>query len=261
MTDRLAGVRAKIARADEHIHDLEGRLKTFFGKHPYKVAVQRDPKTRKPIYYLAGVEDVPPDIALVVGDVIQNLRSALDHLAYQLVLVGTGKPGPFFHVYFPIFDSAPEYKAGKTRQIKGMRQEAIDAVDAIKPYKGGNDTLWQLHSLNRIDKHRLILTAGSTFESVDIGAELMQGMGEAAKKLFSTMNLALRPADNLFPLKAGHRLYVGGPDHEIDKNKQFTFEVALNEPGIIEGESVLKVVKEMFDAVDNLIPKFQPLLK
>lgn len=176
------------------------------------------------------------------------------------MLVGTGKPGPFFHVYFPIFDSAPEYKAGKTRQIKGMRQEAIDAIDGIKPYKGGNDTLWQLHSLNRIDKHRLILTAGSAFESVDIGAELTRGMGESARELFATLDLAIRPADNLFPLKAGHRLYVGGPDHEIDKNKRFTFEVALNEAGIVEGEPVLKVAKDMLDVVENLVPTFEPLL-
>src|SRR3990172_3595613 len=145
----------------------------------------------RPVYHIAGGEDGPPDIARIGGDVIQNLRSALDHLAYQLVLVGTGKPGPFFHVYFPIFDSAPEYKAGKTRQIKGMRQEAIDAIDGIKPYKGGNDTLWQLHSLNRIDKHRLILTAGSAFESVDIGAELTRGMGESARELFATLDLAI----------------------------------------------------------------------
>jgi len=70
MTDRLAGVQAKIARADQHVHDLEDRVKAFFSKHPYKVAAKRDPKTRRPVYYLAGVEDVPPDIALIVGDVI-----------------------------------------------------------------------------------------------------------------------------------------------------------------------------------------------
>ncbi len=263
MTDRLAGVNAKIARANKHIDDLDGRRQSFFVEDPYKVGAKRDKKTRRPIYYITSVQDVPPDIAAVAGDVIQNLRSALDHLAYQLVLVGTGLPGPFDHVYFPISDSASKYEAGKARQIKGMRQDAIDAIDAIKPYKGGNDILWRLHSLNKIDKHRLLLTAGSTLESVDIAGDmtrlLEKAMGKPLDMAFP--ELALRPANRLFPLKAGDHLFIGAPDDEIDKNKKFTFEVSLNEPGIIEGEPVLKVVKDMLDLIENLTPNFRPLLK
>ena len=263
MIDRLTGVNAKIARANEHIHDLDGRIKAFIGETPYKVGARRDRKTRRPIYYLISVQDVPPDIAVVAGDVIQNLCSALDHLAYQLVLVGTGQPGPFFHVYFPFFDSASQYKTGKTGKIKGMRQDAIDAIDAIKSYKGGNDTLWRLYSLNKIDKHRLLIAAGSTFESVDIAGDMTRPLEKALGKPLgvSIPSLSIRPANNLFPLNAGDQLFIGAPDDEVDQNKQFTFEVALNEPGIVESEPVLKVLKDMFDLVESLIPGFRPLLK
>jgi len=40
--------------------------------------------------------------------------------------------------------------------------------------KGGNDVLWQLHELNNVDKHRLILTVGSAVRSTDLGDYFVQ---------------------------------------------------------------------------------------
>jgi hypothetical protein len=150
VSDRLGGVRAKIDRAKQQMNELDTILGAFARANPYKVGTKRDLQTRRLIYYLVSVRDVPPEISVVAGKVLQSSRSALDHLAYQLVLVGTGQSGPFYHVYFPIFDSASKYKAGKFGQVKGMRQDAIDAIGGLNPYKGGNDTLWRLHKL----KHR-----------------------------------------------------------------------------------------------------------
>jgi hypothetical protein len=259
MKDRLGGVEEKIKRAKKHIQDLDVAVKAFFATKPYVVEAKRDSKTRRPIYYLSSVRDVPPEIAVIAGDTVQSLRSALDHLAYQLVLVGTGQPGPFFYVYFPIFDSAEKYEAGKLGQVKGMRKDAIDAIDAIKPYNGGNDTLWRLHRLNQIDKHRLLIAAGSTFESVDIGGDMIKLLEKAAGEPlgdFSEFSLHIRPADKMFPLKAGDELFIGAPDDEVDKNKQFTFQVSLNESGIVENEPILRALQDMIDLVDGLIPAF-----
>ncbi len=168
VSDRLAGARAKVERAKQHINELDTILGAFFRTNPYRVGTKRDPQTRRLIYYLVSVRDVPPEISVVAGEVLQSMRSALDHLAYQLVLVGTGQSDPFYHVYFPIFDSSSEYEAKKLKQIRGMRQDAIDAIDELKPYRGGNDTLWRLHKLNLVDKHRLLVTVGSQMRSADI---------------------------------------------------------------------------------------------
>jgi hypothetical protein len=176
MSDRLEGVKAKVDRAKLRFDELNAALDAFFRTNPYEVGTRRDPQTRRLIYYLVSVRAVRPEISVIAGEVLQSLRSALDHLAYQLVLVGTGQSGPFNYVYFPIFDSAAKYKAGKLGQIKGMRQDAIDAIDAIKPYKGGNDTLWRLHKLNIVDKHRLLVTVGSQMRSLDLGALMSSDM-------------------------------------------------------------------------------------
>ncbi len=53
------------------------------------------------------------------------------------------------------------WEAGKRRRIQGARREAIEAIDALKPYKGGNDPLWLLRRLDNTDKHSFILPIGA----------------------------------------------------------------------------------------------------
>jgi hypothetical protein len=115
------------------------------------------------------------DEARSLGDAFQTLRTALDHLAYQLFLVGTaGSTGVGKQVYFPIASGATEYKRESAHRVKGLRQ---DAIDAIEPYKGGKgNDFWVLHSLNNTDKHRFRVAAGSNLRSVDPLPVMMEHM-------------------------------------------------------------------------------------
>jgi hypothetical protein len=143
---------------------------------------------RRLVYYVVRVRDVPPAISLAAGDIIHNLRGALDHLAFQLYLIGPGGQagGAGSRIYFPIADDAAKYKAESPRKIKGLARAAIKAIDAIEPYKGGqtdkSDALWRLEKMNNIDKHRLLIAVGSQFRSVDIGGVLQRGLQEAIAK-------------------------------------------------------------------------------
>ena len=199
---------------------------------------------------------------VIAGEVLHSLRGALDHLAYQLVLVGTGKPGPFSHVYFPIFNSAEDYEARKLGQIEGMRKEAIDAIDAIEPYKGGNDVLWRLHRLNIVDKHRLLVTVGSRVRSVDLGALMSSQMkfpdGTPVPKISAYFRAS--SDDPMVPLKAGDEVFIDGPDAEPNQHFEVRFEVALSEPRILAGEPIIETLHQMVDLVDHLIPTFKSLL-
>jgi hypothetical protein len=273
---RLALIRLKIERAKEHLRDLHLCLKTFLDSNPYEVDTQRDPQTRQLIYYLVRVRDVPPRASLFAGDTIQNLRSALDHLAYQLYLLGPGghTGGVGSRIYFPIADDSAKYKIEAPRKIKGMRPDAIKAIDAIEPYKGGHtdksDTLWRLEKMNNIDKHRLLIAVGSQLRSFDIGGviqrEIQKARAEAppeiAAKLGAVPNIELFviPKDRKWPLKAGDQLFIDAPDAKVDENRQFRFEVAFGESKIIEGESIVETLQHMADLVDDIISGFRPLL-
>jgi hypothetical protein len=268
--DRLKQITLKVERAKKHISDLDGEIKAFLKTNPYKVAVKRNPDTRRLIYYLASVEPTPDCLPLLAGDAIQNLMSALDHLAYQIVCSDTGDhpPNPNW-IYFPIADNAEKYEAKKRGKIEGARPETFEAIDALKPYKGGNDQLWILYRLNNIEKHRLLITVGSMFQSVNIGAHMSKMMADhiAADpdnpfhgKEFPAINIFLRPADVLFPLEEGDELFIDGPDAEPNEKLQFRFSVALYEPEIIKAQSLLETVHELAALVEGIVTALTPRL-
>jgi len=271
--DRLARVRAKVERAKQHIVDLNLRLKAFLDSKPYVVGTQRNPETRQLIYFLTGVRNLPPSIGLVVGDVIQNLRSALDHLAFQLYMLGPGGQagGVGSRTYFPIADDVAKYKIEAPRKVKGLRPDAIKAIDAIEPYKGGStdksDTLWRLEKMNNIDKHRILIAIGSQFRSVDVGGlahrmfqEAMAASPPEMRFTIPKFSVFVKPADRLWPLKAGDQLFIDAPDAKVDENRQFRFDVAFGEAQIAAGEPIIETLQQMADLVDSLIVSFRPFL-
>lgn len=264
--DRLVTINAKIGRAEKHLKDLEAEVQSFFKSQPYQVDVRRDSRSQKLVYYLASVRNMPPDIPVITGDVLHSLKNALDHLAYQLAHIGTNGKGPFKHIYFPIADDDKKYKNQRMGQLRGLRPDAIKAIDAIKPYKGSNDLLWQLHKLNIIDKHRQLVTVGSAYGSVNIGPGLSRKMkktweesGFEGAEMIPSLDLFLRPADNLFPLKTGDELYISEPDAEVDPQMQFKFVIVFGE-SIAEGEPLLQLLHQMIKMVNDIVLSLKPLL-
>jgi hypothetical protein len=265
--DRLALIRVKVERAKEHVRDLEIEVRSFLVANPYVVEFKRDAQTGEAIHYVISVRETPITMTAIIGDVLHNLRSALDHLAYQLVIVSGATPSK--QTYFPISDDATKYKVEAPGKITGMSKTAVKAIDAIKPYKGGDDMLWRLHRLNIIDKHRALITVGSALRSLNIGAYGFRRMQrELSSEPYWTEIVDMPPldafykvADRLFPLKEGDVLFIDkDPDPEVDEQMHFRFDVAFGESGIAEGEPLLETLSGMADRVDDVILSFKPLV-
>lgn len=240
----------------------------FLKTNPYKVGTKRDSQTRKLVYYLTSVELVPSSVALIAGDAIQNMMSALDHLAYQIVCAATNDnpPNPNW-IYFPIQDDATKYKAKKLGKIQGARPSAVKAIDTLKPYKGGNDLLWALYRLNSVEKHRLLFTVGSMYQSLNIGAlmtadiqRLFDQPDSPFGEVVPALDLFLRPADVLFPLKVGDELFADLPDAEVNEKVQFRFNVALREPQIVEAQSLTELLVQLTGLVEGIVSALTPEL-
>jgi hypothetical protein len=149
-----------------------------------------------------------------------------------------------------------------------MRKDAIDAIDAIKPYKGGNDTLWLLNKLNNIDKHRLLIAVGYSnyFRSITPSERA------AIKKTFAGSHgrdvpfpypdgtdLFVPFKAPIFPLKTGDELLTI-PGSEVEEELKCNFIVAFGEPGVGEGKPLLETLQQMVNLVDNIVLTFRPLL-
>jgi len=196
-----------------------------------------------------------------LATVLQNLRSALDHLAYQLVLVGTGKDASEADIYFPIASDAARFaKLVQSGQVHGARQEAVTAIEAVQPYRVGNDILTRLHRLNRIDKHRALLFVGTGYKAVNIMPVLRRTATAGAEAPFES--LWIRPADELFPMQAGAVLFVDEPYAEPDPTIQFRFDVELSEPAVISGHlPLLQTVLGISAEVERVVRGFLALLQ
>lgn len=265
--ERLELIAVKVERAQEHLASLSAEVRAYLESKPYAVSIRRDPQSRRLIYFVASVRPAPKRLSALLGDTIHNLRSALDHLAFQLVWVATGK-SPSNHVYFPIADDRSKYIEQRRKQLKGATPAAIAAVDGLSPYKGGNDELWLLHKLNNVDKHRVLITAGSAFQSLNIGAHLSREMQKhlstspMADKFANmpALDLFLRPADRMFPLKAGDELFIDGPDAEPNEKLEFRFEVSFGEEGVAFGVPIVETLASLVKLVEGIPPQFEPHL-
>ncbi len=81
----LDSLRAKLARASAGIQELDMAISAFHATNPYKVAFSDDHRTNHRTFYANFTEDVPFEVGAIAGNILHDLRSFLDHLAYHRV--------------------------------------------------------------------------------------------------------------------------------------------------------------------------------
>jgi hypothetical protein len=178
---RLAGVVLKLTRAEEHLATLNQSIEEFLKSDFYSTRGELDRQRR----ILLRVDEIhtetPAAWGVLIGEIIYNLRSALDHLAYELA-VANHLPARLPEKIaatsaFPIFRNGRKYRK-RTRKgdpandsglykIRGCHRTAQAAIRRMQPYHRRKNpdawTLWQLEQLSNIDKHRTLhLTAAQT---------------------------------------------------------------------------------------------------
>lgn len=174
MADPLAGVRAKLDRAETHLKALQDEAAVFLDSDAYGVREHFHPDGR---HYSLSIEvrrEPPLILSVILGDFIHNLRSALDHLAWQLVLANDGTPTKA--TQFPIFTSPPvsgDALRKWTGNVEGMTAPVIDEIRGIQPHTAGNQahlhSLAILASLSNEDKHRLPVACVAAIAKHDPG--------------------------------------------------------------------------------------------
>jgi hypothetical protein len=254
---------AKYDWAKKHFDNFEASLEVFKKTSPCGVRREQDPQSGEIVFYALSVPSIPPELLLIAGDAIHNLRSTLDHLAWKLVEANGSTPTEATSL--PIFDTPEKYKTGVARKVKGMGQRAIEKIDRLNPYKGGNNELWTLHKLDIVDKHRLILTMAT--------ARFAESATPSERERLADEWVALRvspvPTDfvrGMVPKIAAPRIVKAGdeikriPASEADEDVKFFFDVTLREPGITERMNFYFLFELMRSEVFRILQDFGPLL-
>jgi hypothetical protein len=119
----LAGAFAKLERASEHL-DLFGKEAEHARQHAKDDLVLEtfyDPTYPRFLVKVTHEPLVPLRLSTIAGDVIQNLRSALDHLAYQLPILATGTA--WEGTQWPIVGTFEAIE--NTKRFRGLRDRLL----------------------------------------------------------------------------------------------------------------------------------------
>lgn len=112
----MDGCYAKLARAEHHLRSIEESISTFRAAHPFKVTVERNVSDKTFIFRAYDVEPCDPEWGTLIGDFAHNARSALDHLVFQLSILGLGRdltPVEAKKPQFPVYETLTAYRGAE----------------------------------------------------------------------------------------------------------------------------------------------------
>ena len=182
---KLHGVRLKLNRAREHADDLRTEIDAWFARHPYEVYGNYEPgPPEQYVFRVRFMEPVPPTWAITLGDFAHNARSALDHLAYVVVMENNG--GMDEWTQFPIVLAPCDWPKESIRGIGNASERHRGIIESFQPYhhpdlwgwKHGmaaiQDPLALLNRLSNTDKHRVLHATPAAIRSIGWDFDLVR---------------------------------------------------------------------------------------
>src|SRR5579884_1846280 len=168
MKRSLAGAVSRIERADRHIDELKLLIESYRKAQEQKIISDHEAVNRllaiPPGQKFSErrrskrLTDFPLEAAVIVGEVIYNLRAALDYLVYEIAWQDSGieQCGTQFLIEsVPSDPKEPKrgFKARSKTCLPGFHQRHVDAMESLQPYKGCTWTE-TLRRISNPDKHR-----------------------------------------------------------------------------------------------------------
>jgi hypothetical protein len=253
----LFGCQLKLDRAYEQVEALNGLIGGFLRRKPYEPVGKFDREAGE-YFVLIRVRDDPPiQWSVLIGEVVHNLRSALDHLAWQLVKANGDTPNR--DTGFPIFTQDPFADGTDERTLrrwermtKGMHADDIAGIKGFQPYKRGNkvNSLFILNSLSNWDKHREMHFAQNILRYSKIDFENVRDC---------ELRPAGKPHHGTFvdsTIVQHYRVIRTGEDPHVEMQTECAFDVAFAEPGPVAGFSVEETLIGLSNVVHDVVHGF-----
>ena len=266
----LFGCQLKLWRAQHHADALQDALDGFLRRNPYEIIVQRYPQLAEYILQAKVREEPPADWSPIIGDIVNNWRSALDHLAWQLVRLN-GNTGDN-RTAFPIFDEDPftplkpsdppavkkkRKSAHDTfkRNVRGMHINDVAFIKKLQPYsREHNPDTHPLSALSRLsnwDKHREYQLTGQTFQGTAFNVREWRDC--------KWWTLYERPVGAFEDgtIVARYAFTRTGPKPKMDVEVKVFFNIAFGEGSPLDGLGIKETLIDIGQHVYNIIIRFK----
>jgi hypothetical protein len=229
----------KIKRATRHTEELREDIRSFMRRKPFVLRIE-DGGSGQHNWTIRVRRQIPKEFSAIIGDVLHNLRAALDLLACDLVRLNGGNDKD---VYFPFCNSVDDLdETIRKRKIDRAASDVVDLIRSFKPYKGGNVALRAIHDLDIMDKHKALIPT----------AEMM-GLPNFTSAALTFTNNRIGPIrDGMVAIRmpAASKLRVG-QELEGKFHLLFPFESAFN------GSEVIPTLQELTELVSGIIETFE----
>jgi hypothetical protein len=249
----LEGCRLKLARAGVHLTELKEAVDQVVGPEPDRIPGELDPTGGQYLFRAQRDRQVPLVLSVIVGDVVHNLFTALDYLAWELAVAHRGRGDT--STAFPIFDCQKQYEAHAPGKLRHIHPSAQAQIEREQPFRvsprdlhPSEHPLTWLYALEIRDKHR-------TLNLTDISASArLQGLPP---------HIYTPPGYSGFRRGSYQRgevlasLTGFSSEPPLHVTLEVLHEVAFEESGPAGGEEVLRALGRIAQHVQGVVDRFQ----
>lgn len=188
-------------------------------------------------------EQTPVGFALAVGEILHNMRGALDHLATAIVFAVNEVPDR--RVNFPVHETKEQWMQMATRDKPHQLAKAAPDIwkvleETVQPWKENDlgSSIWTISRLNNIDKHRLLI--------------ILPFKANAAVNA-DGVNSGIHMRHNLFTFKGwGEWTFFEGPALRLLGDKVYT-ELVIEEEDVLSETPLLPFLKTAYNEIFGLV--------
>lgn len=238
----LLGIRAKVERAHDHLVVLGDEMRDFEQRKPYLLESEVHSNGSKHIKRFRMVEPIPVEWSVLLGEMVHDLRSALDQTVYWLTVdnlghdLGTGTCFPIFTRRLKL-GTEPGFADVNTKMPNGIRYSGLwwirgvgpgprAFIEKVQPYPQRTGPLpkallW-LNELWHQDKHRLVHLFGYV-----LGHPQTRGGGPRPRPKVAFWHAPWVDHDGAVAV----RVTCDPPDPRVKVNGQMRVRVGLKRPG------------------------------
>lgn len=236
-----------VANAKRHFSALEAEIAAFNDSEPFAYFIEYSPDGREEFHKVRISKPIPYHLPDMVFDVVSNLRASLDRASSA---VSTTINQNAKKTHFPFGDNLAEVRsrhkgAGKSKDVP---PNIFDLMISYAPYRDGNGLLWALNKLCNANKHETIHPVAITVG--DMRAQ--NAYGDGTNTIFNHFLSYRWPPvwDRSKNEMVIFHVPRGIPPNAIVNISTF---IAITNIEIIEGQSVLDVLREMIRIVEIIV--------
>jgi hypothetical protein len=259
---------AKLGRAQAHRDQLETEIRAFRAREPfdwpYKLSDHMfDPSLAVITYRIHIKEEMPSTWGLVIGDVLTNLRAALDHAVFGHAAACADAAGtPLTNrqekdLNFPIVTIATDWPNQQGRLALLVDPAVLAVIEKWQPFNQQEvppdwHPLAVLNALVNRDKHREVRVVSYVSEQFDVVSNDHEVVSVTAPVSEMTEGAIVAYMHIRRPLRRGKEKLVPGNFSVVNG---YTENIEI--PKVGAQRSVLPIVKGLVSDVEKLLDEMK----